>query len=257
MRLIILVLLAILTSCSFVEAQRVLETGKAKFYADSFHGRKTSFGDVYNKDDLTAAHRSLPKNTLVRVTNLKNSKSVVVRINDEGPFVDGYVTELSRKAAASIGLVQVGEGRVKLQVVTREQLRPKNESSEASKKVVEKPEAELNVLEEAKQMDVGGLYKMQVLKLEPSGYGVQVATYSDYDGVLTQIAALQDNWFKGAMVFVDEKEGKRMYKVILGPFFTKPEAESYHSSLKKKYNIEGFVVSLEELDGKKVTPKKK
>lgn len=248
MRFLTLVLLAIMVSCSFLEAQKVLETGKAKFYDDSFHGRKTSFGDFYNKDDLTASHRSLPQNTLVRVTNLKNSKSVVVRINDEGPFVDGYVTELSRKAASTIGLVQAGEGRVKLQVVTREQLQKKKQNDGRAETVAEKPKAELDVIEEAKQMDVGGLYKMQVLKLEPRGYGVQVATYSDYDGVLTQIATLQDNWFKGAMVFVDEKEGKRMYKVILGPFFTKPEAQSYHESLKKKYGIKGFVVSLAELE---------
>lgn len=237
-------------SSSALYAQKILETGKAKFYDDSFHGRKTSFGDVYNKDDLTASHRSLPKNTLVRVTNMSNSKSVVVRINDEGPFVDGYVTELSRKAAEMIGILRKGEGRVKLQVVTRENLKPQKSEAQA-KASKPAPKQKLNVLEEAKEMEVGGLYKMQVLKLEPKGFGVQIATYSDYDGVLTQIAALQDNWFKGAMVFVDEKEEKRRYKVILGPFFTKPEANSYEQSLKKKYGIKGFVVSLEELQAAK------
>src|SRR5690606_36890069 len=79
------------------------ETGKASFYADRFQNRKTASGELYKIGRNTAAHRTLPFGSQVRVTNVRNGKSVVVRINDRGPFVRGRVIDLSRSAFASIG----------------------------------------------------------------------------------------------------------------------------------------------------------
>lgn len=91
--------------------------GNASWYGGRFHGRKTSNGEKYNKNRLTAAHRSLPFNTLVKVTNLRNKKSVVVRINDRGPFKSGRIIDLSEKAAKKIDSRDPGIAYVKLQVL--------------------------------------------------------------------------------------------------------------------------------------------
>ena len=91
------------------------QSGVASWYGGKFHGRKTANGETYNQNALTAAHRSLPFGTKVRVTNTRSGDTVVVRINDRGPFVGGRVIDLSRAAASSIGIN--GLGSVKLAVV--------------------------------------------------------------------------------------------------------------------------------------------
>ncbi|HMN38036.1 MAG TPA: septal ring lytic transglycosylase RlpA family protein [Hyphomicrobium sp.] len=92
------------------------QSGIASWYGGKFHGRKTASGERYNQNALTAAHRSLPFGTRVRVTNTTNGNAVIVRINDRGPFVGGRVIDLSRAAANSIGIN--GLGRVKLAVLS-------------------------------------------------------------------------------------------------------------------------------------------
>ncbi len=91
--------------------------GQASYYADKFHGRSTASGEKYDKTKLTAAHRSLPFGTRVRVTNLRNGQQVIVRINDRGPFVDGRIVDLSRAAAEQIGMVRDGVVKVKVEVL--------------------------------------------------------------------------------------------------------------------------------------------
>jgi rare lipoprotein A len=91
--------------------------GTASFYAGQFHGRKTANGETFNMDQLTAAHPSLPFGTWVRVTNLRNGKDVVVRINDRGPFVKGRIIDLSASAAKKIGIMQLGVVQVKLEAI--------------------------------------------------------------------------------------------------------------------------------------------
>ncbi len=92
-------------------------SGVASWYGKDFHGKKTSNGEVYNMYDMTAAHKTLPMNTMLKVTNLKNSKSVVVRVNDRGPFVGTRVIDLSYTAATRLELVAHGTGPVGLEVI--------------------------------------------------------------------------------------------------------------------------------------------
>jgi rare lipoprotein A len=94
------------------------QTGKASYYHDRFHGRKTASGAKYNKNALSAAHKSLPLGAKVKVTDTRSGKSVVVRINDRGPFVKGRVIDLSRAAARKIGLVKKGVSKVKVKVLS-------------------------------------------------------------------------------------------------------------------------------------------
>ena len=92
-------------------------SGTASWYGPGFHGRQTANGERYNMYELTAAHRSLPFGTKVRVTNRQNGKSVVVRINDRGPYVGGRVIDLSRGAAQVVSMTEAGIAPVKLEVL--------------------------------------------------------------------------------------------------------------------------------------------
>lgn len=93
------------------------QVGIASFYGGKFHGRRTANGEIFNKNGLTAAHKTLPFGTMVKVTNLINDKTILVRINDRGPFVHGRMIDLTIAAAKKIGLVGRGTGKVKVEVV--------------------------------------------------------------------------------------------------------------------------------------------
>ena len=94
--------------------------GVASYYAEPYHGRKTASGEIFDTyQALTAAHRTLPFNTMVRVTNKANGREVDVRINDRGPFVDGRVIDLSLRAAREIDLVRSGTAPVRLTILKR------------------------------------------------------------------------------------------------------------------------------------------
>ncbi len=88
------------------------QTGQASYYADKFNGRKTANGEIFDQDKLTAAHKTLPFGTIVKVTNLTNNKTVIVRINDRGPFVGGRIIDLSFAAAKKIDLINAGVVKV-------------------------------------------------------------------------------------------------------------------------------------------------
>jgi rare lipoprotein A len=96
-------------------AQGYEEVGLASWYGPNFHGRRTSNGEIYNMEAMTAAHKLLPLNTWVKVTNLKNNREVVVRVNDRGPFVDGRIIDLSKAGARKLGIL--GPGTAKVRVV--------------------------------------------------------------------------------------------------------------------------------------------
>lgn len=258
-----------------VAAATPVEKGLASYYDDSFHGRKTASGEKYDKNQLTAAHKTLPFGTKVRIKNPANGKSVDVVINDRGPYIKGRVIEVSKKAAQQIDLIKVNTAPVEITVLSGPDNKPavvakptnekptattvQNQTKVAAKPAetkkaapVQKEPKKDNLIVDAKEMETGGLYKMQVLKLQPKGFGVQVAGYSDYQSVVQQLAVFQKNWFKGATVFVDKLNGKPYYKIILGPLNTRAEADSYCENLKEKYDLkDAFVVDIEVLAAKK------
>ena len=95
-----------------------VQYGKASWYGDKEHGKRSASGEVFNRNAYTAAHKELPFGTVVRVTNRENGRKVKVRINDRGPYVRGRVIDLSYAAAKSIGLVRSGVAEVKVEVLS-------------------------------------------------------------------------------------------------------------------------------------------
>lgn len=102
------------------ETYDYVETGIASWYGPGFHANKTASGERYDQNELTAAHRTLQMPSLVRVTNLDNGRSVVVRVNDRGPFARGRILDVSAKAAELLGMVRTGTARVKLELLADE-----------------------------------------------------------------------------------------------------------------------------------------
>ncbi len=94
-----------------------MQTGVASWYGVPFHGRKTANGEIYNMHTLTAAHKTLPLGTRVRVTNLENLKSLIVKVNDRGPFAHGRIIDLSREAAIQLEMLYNGVARVKIEAI--------------------------------------------------------------------------------------------------------------------------------------------
>ena len=123
-RACLLVLALCLGTCSALSAkekniqkQTHATVGIASYYGAKFQGRRTASGEVFNTIEMTAAHRTLPFGTQLRVTNLRNGKSVVVRVNDRGPHIRGRIIDLSKAAAKKIGITRTGIARVKLEVL--------------------------------------------------------------------------------------------------------------------------------------------
>ena len=94
-----------------------LMIGISSYYADDFHGKLTANGEVYDMYGLTAAHKTLPINTIVRVTNLDNEKSIILRINDRGPYIKGRILDCSYGAAKKLGFLTNGTTKVRIEVI--------------------------------------------------------------------------------------------------------------------------------------------
>lgn len=273
--------------------------GQASYYSDAYHGKKTASGAKYDKNKMTCAHNDYAYGTMLKVTHLENKKSVVVKVIDRGPYIKGRIVDLSRAAAAKIGLVQDGIAQVKVELVkskTEEltskgdkrpdeySVPPKTRKSveEAIKKGnaraanTSKPDAKTSAPAKkapakkvvadkpapktaskgvdakrslprmnGKEFQNTDLFQISILKPKKEGFGVQVASLSDYDGVLKKVAELQGKWFTQILVSKEKVDrGNDVYKIILGQFETREQANSYKKDLKKNKKIAGFVVAL-------------
>ncbi len=115
--LTLLAALVLLCSPSYAAGKATVLKGKASYYADKFNGRPTASGETFSNKKLTAAHKTLPFGTEVKVTNATNGKSVKVKINDRGPFVEGRIIDLSKKAAKKLDMIKAGVVDVTVEVL--------------------------------------------------------------------------------------------------------------------------------------------
>ncbi|AZD06350.1 Rare lipoprotein A [Pseudomonas chlororaphis] len=115
-----LALLSLLAGCAsqVIDPRGYDKTGVASYYGAKHHGKRTASGEPFNQHGMTAAHRELPFGTRVKVTNLNNDKSVVVRINDRGPHTRGRLIDLSRAAAQQLGMIRSGTAKVRVQAIS-------------------------------------------------------------------------------------------------------------------------------------------
>ncbi|CAN5279342.1 hypothetical protein BH11BAC6_BH11BAC6_06130 [soil metagenome] len=109
-----LIYITVLFFIAFNSCKSVVESGQASYYANKFEGHKTASGATYKAGKLTAAHRTLPYGTKIKVTNLATGKTVKVKVNDRGPFVKDRIIDLSKKAAQKLGMINAGVAQVEI-----------------------------------------------------------------------------------------------------------------------------------------------
>jgi rare lipoprotein A len=215
---------------SVVLANAQIQTGKASFYADKFEGSPTASGEKYKHNKLTAAHKSLPFGTKVKVTNVQNEKSVEVVINDRGPYVDNRVIDLSKSAAEQLGFVNQGLAEVKIEILDPGDGKRSDPIRTIDHVVVEEKE----------------FYNFEIARLNPNGYGVQVGTYQELVNLMRLSDNLKNSYKKKVTVQVKVLNGVKYYGLILGQFSSRPKAEQFRANLLKKFP-DAFIIEYNKL----------
>ncbi len=178
-----------------------IEKGIASWYGTKFHGRRTSSGETYDMYAMTAAHKSLPLPTYVKVTNLSNDKFIVVKVNDRGPFHENRIIDLSYTAAIKLDIIQKGTGLVEVKAIDPEE--PKEDN----------------------------LVKDDKISTQDTSFYIQVGTFSKLESakILKQkLGSFGDNLIKISNVIVS---GNTLYRVRIGPFTDTKLSDSIVSKL--------------------------
>lgn len=247
-----LILLLSIISFNIVNAQSKVgdkKKGQSSYYANKFHGRKTANGERFNMYAYTCAHRKLPFDTYLKVTNLKNGKWIVVRVNDRGPFKSNRILDLSKAAAAKINMIEDGLANVEIEVLSingqgtkiKEGTSGDSGESITSKDVKkEKKKSKKSSTSTSKTKKSSGSYGAPgtysiwgTAKKIKNGYGVQLASYTDLSkakeaGKLANKKGLPEIYIQAGYY-----KSKVMYRLIYGDF-TETEAKKTVKKAKSK-----------------------
>lgn len=192
------------------------ERGVASWYGKGFHGKKTSNGEIYNMYEMTAAHKTLPHDTWVKVTNLNNSRDITVRINDRGPFVKGRIIDLSYVAARKLGMVGAGTAPVMVRALGK-----------------------------AEKREVKG--EVRTVLIQPSSYTegrftVQVASFKDKGNAKALAKRLSKDFAPVSIIAFDRGDGI-FYRVQVADKNTLGDALTVQSRLEKQGFKDCYVVA--------------
>jgi len=194
------------------QAEGFRERGHASWYGKKFHGRKTANGEIYDMFKMTAAHKRLPLPSYVRVTNVSNGKSIVVRVNDRGPFHKGRIIDLSYAAAAKLGMLQHGATMVEIEAL--QPGRPGEtmvaQAAPPSAAPPPPPPAEPTA-------------ELRATPSLPQGY-LQVASFIDPINAVALREELHRVGFIGAAVLTTDLGGEILHRVVTGPFADEPSS---------------------------------
>ncbi len=213
-----------------VTAEAQVQTGKASYYADRFEGKPTASGEKYRHNKLTAAHKTLPFGTRVRVTNLANQAWVEVVINDRGPFVEDRIIDLSRAAAEKLGFIVQGIAEVKVEVI-----------DPGTGKVSDPARPIGNVAVDEKEF-----YSTEISRTTPLGFGVQIGTFQELVNLLRLTDNLKKSYQKKIIIQVKVINGVKFYSLIIGQFPNRAKAEALREELRKRYP-DAFIVEFNRL----------
>lgn len=234
------------------------ETGLASFYHDKFEGKTTASGETFHQDAATAAHRTLPFGTRVRVTNLDNNLWADVTINDRGPFAEGRVIDLTSSVAKKLQFIEKGTTKVKVEVLDADgnvkseakAATPKTEAKTAEqteKKADKTPEwpgakkEKTDKKAEPTEQTITDVpetyyYKMQSSRVKASGYGVQVASYQEVANLLEHYISISQRVDHDCIIQVTEVADRKVYRVIVGPFDSREKAEQFKRKLSSEFD---------------------
>jgi rare lipoprotein A len=201
-------------------AQGYTENGIASWYGDIFHGKPTSSGEIYNMYDMTAAHKTLPLGTHVKVTNKNNGEAVILRINDRGPFVAGRIIDLSYTAAQKLGMVKPGTIPVRVEAV----------------QVAEKTALKGKTVWNAES----------VPDFQHGNFTIQVGAFQQVANAINLRKTMQQRYGKASIQPPAARDRERYYRVQVGAYKDLQKAQQEADSLKQKGYPGAFVVALDE-----------
>lgn len=210
---------------------QIKEFGIASFYADKFEGRITASGEIFEQAKLTAAHRTLPFGAIVKVVNVDNNKSIEVRINDRGPFVDNRVIDLTRSAAKALGFDAKGVANVRLEVInipSPTEPRKTKDLAVATSKPANESQPDTKPVSESAPKEY---FKIETKALTPIGFGIQIASYQEAANLLKLCNTIQEEIKHPLMIQVSEANNGKVYRIIIGPFEAREEAERFKNKL--------------------------
>lgn len=201
------------------------ETGMASWYGSDFHSKRTANGELYNMNAVTAAHRTLPLPSIVRVTNLENGRSIIARVNDRGPYVKNRIIDLSQKGAELLGYKIQGTTKVKVEILEKESraLKEAMLSEDNSSKIYNKAikYSEVSMANASSQAKTSSASSFNT-PIETGTFYVQVGAFSN----LAKAKEMAENMKRFGQVSIYEaylsKEG--VYRVRLGAYHTRDEA---------------------------------
>jgi len=179
-------------------AEGYVAEGIASWYGSKFHGHRTSSGEIYDMYQFTAAHRSLPLPTFARVTNLDNQKSVIVRINDRGPFHDDREIDLSWAAAKFLGIDEAGTGRVRVETISGNKGTLANPTNKNTTAV--------------------GIHAAADSPPPPAELYLQVGAFREAQSAQTLQSKLLQSLSHPVSIRPYDKQGERVYRLWVGPF---------------------------------------
>ena len=231
------------------------KTGIASWYGPKFHGKLTANGEIYNQYALTAAHKTLPLPSAVKVTNLKNNKSIVLRINDRGPFVNDRIIDLSSKAADILDLKREGTGLVRVQIFREKSLYLEKLAKQGSfpeindLKETELPSITIPSKVAVKIKDTKNQkivtkkinYNLKNLNKEYKIY-IKLASFSSKKNA--EIMKKKVSYIDKVKIYKIYKLNKILYQVKAGPFLSVEKVDQFHSLLLKK-GMQGAKIIIE------------
>ena len=197
------------------------QKGLASWYGTKFHGQRTSSGETYNMYAMTAAHKSLRIPTYVEVTNLRNNRTAIVKVNDRGPFHEGRIIDLSYAAATKLGVAQTGTAPVVIRVVENE-----------------KPAVVVPVADVATDAVIGAAIVEQsveipVEELVGDQFYVQIAAFASENNALRMLDDLKKKNFRSVRIDVETVQAQTLFRVRIGPLPSTLVAEKLVSQLKE------------------------
>lgn len=231
------------------------KTGIASWYGPKFHGKLTANGEIYNQYALTAAHKTLPLPSAVKVTNLKNNKSIVLRINDRGPFVNDRIIDLSSKAADILDLKREGTGLVRVQILKDKSLHLEKLARQGIfPEIADLKEAELpNIImpnkvavkikntKNQKILSQKINYNLKNLNKEYKIY-IKLASFSSNKNA--EIMKKKVSYIDKVKIYKIFKVNKVLFQVKAGPFSSVEKVDELHSLLIKK-GMQGAKIIIE------------
>lgn len=206
----------LLISCLLAISAGAQEAGFASYYNDYFTGKMTASGEKYDPNKLTAAHKSLPIGTMIKVTNLDNDKSVIVRVNDRGPYVKGRILDLSKSAASQLGILLSGFGRVSYTIIESSIVQVKDTFA------LDQPDDRFYAVN---QVDTS-------IKM---GWGVKLGSFDDPKLAFVVSKDLKSKYNATAYIQTVKLMKGVLYRIFVGNYITQEEAEQLRSVLKKAY----------------------